>query len=158
MGPPIEWWCEVSVEMGPPIERRCQVSNPLIKRNPLKFINFVLLKYIYIFLHTYILMGSIYVNTQLFHGSYGVYKMVKIWFLICLNWVALPPDTLRIQVWKTFPYITILVGCFDHQSYSTLGRNSLVGWSKVHHSDPRWDLKKKLGNEFLEVWRWCSCC
>ena len=34
MGPPIEWWCEVSVEMGPPIERRCQVSNPLRKRNP----------------------------------------------------------------------------------------------------------------------------
>ena len=40
MGPPIERWCQVSVEMGPPIERRCQVSNPLIKRNPPKFINF----------------------------------------------------------------------------------------------------------------------
>ena len=39
MGPPIERWCQVSVEMGPPIERRCQVSNPLIKRNPPKFIN-----------------------------------------------------------------------------------------------------------------------
>ena len=40
MGPPIERWCQVSVEMGPPIERRCQVSNLLIKRNPPKFINF----------------------------------------------------------------------------------------------------------------------
>ena len=40
MGPPIERWCQVSVEMGPPIEQRCQVSNPLIKRNPPKFINF----------------------------------------------------------------------------------------------------------------------
>ena len=40
MGPPIERRCQVSVEMGPPIERRCQVSNPLIKRNPPKFINF----------------------------------------------------------------------------------------------------------------------
>ena len=36
MGPPIERWCQVLVEMGPPIERRCQVSNPLIKRNPHK--------------------------------------------------------------------------------------------------------------------------
>ena len=40
MGPPIERWCQVSVEIGPPIERRCQVSNLLIKRNPPKFINF----------------------------------------------------------------------------------------------------------------------
>ena len=40
MGPPIERWYQVSVEMGPPIERRCQMSNPLIKRNPAKFINF----------------------------------------------------------------------------------------------------------------------
>ena len=40
MGPPIERRCQVSVEMGPPIEQRCQVSNPLIKRNPQKFINF----------------------------------------------------------------------------------------------------------------------
>ena len=58
MGPPIERWCQVSVEMGPPIERRCQVSNPLIKHNPQKFINFrpaeVCMYYVYTYVYTYV--------------------------------------------------------------------------------------------------------
>ena len=82
---------------------------------------------LYIYIYTYILMGSMYVNIQFFHGSYGLYDG-QIWFLICFNWVALPPDTLRIQVWKTFP-ISLFSGdgmcppsiLFDREGFGHLG-------------------------------------